>query len=49
MFGVGHVKNLAAGFLGLEKPCLLELVEFLADGIRGNFELLGELTQVGLG
>ena len=49
MLGVGHVEDLAAGFLGFEKPGFLELVEFLADGIRGNVELLGELAQVGPG
>ena len=49
MFGVGHVEDLAAGFLCLEEPGLLELVEFLADGIGGNVELLGQLTKVGPG
>ena len=49
MFGVGHVEDLAAGFLGLQELGLLELVEFLADGIGGNVELLGQFTKVGPG
>ena len=45
---VGGVKNLTASLFRMQQFGLGKLIEFLAHGVGGKTELIGELSKIGL-